>query len=139
MHKSMVKLSPKLRCQRCSVYNKGVLCYHLCKGHFHLTRQRTQIIPLFFYLFSLSELTWIGFTDQKQETDFRWLNGAPLYYRKFNSANPEGRRNQNCVGMIAEFRDLSCSRQDKILCSSIGMPVKCLTFFCFESQFKVKF
>ena len=99
--------------------------------------------PFIFYLthlFSLSELTWIGLSDEGQESDFRWLNGAPLYYQNFNSANPEGRRNQNCVGMIAEFRDLSCSRQDKILCSSIGLFVKYLPLVVsFDSQFKVRF
>ena len=76
---------------------------------------------------SLSGHFWIGFDDIEQESDFRWLNGAPLIYHTFPDTEPNEHRTENCGALKNEKIDnTACSRDEDILCSSIGMHSKVL-------------
>ena len=106
---------------------------NMCTLYEHLLSiiQREQKYYFIFHLsqlISLSHNTWIGLTDEAQESDFRWVNGAPLYYQKFTNSEPNGKRNENCAVMIMTVADLGGSRQENILCSSLGLYVEIVTF-----------
>ena len=98
-------------------------------SHLNLISNLSTEVPIIYYLFypavSLSGHYWIGFNDIEQESDFRWVNGAPLYYLKFPASEPNGRRAENCGALKNEkFDNIACSRDEDILCSSIGKYVQ---------------
>ena len=76
---------------------------------------------LYFLHFSLCDWAFIGLTDEHQESDFRWLNNAPLYYDKWGNSEPNGNRQQNCVRINGNsLEDGPCSDEAVHLCSDIG-------------------
>ena len=74
--------------------------------------------------FSLIPSRWVGLTDEVQESDFRWLNNAPLYYNKIRGNEPNGKRVENCIaikGDTQRFWDGSCDvKMELFLCSTLG-------------------
>ena len=72
--------------------------------------------------FSAVNWAFIGLTDEHQESDFRWLNNAPLYYNKWGNTEPDSQQQENCATKGGtSLHDVSCSRRDlKHLCSDIG-------------------
>ena len=69
------------------------------------------------------EFFWIGLSDEARESDFRWVNNAPLYYQRFQSSNPDQGTAQNCVAIYADntWHDDDCPDLAKILCSTLGI------------------
>ena len=65
----------------------------------------------------------MGLSDEYQESVFRWLNGAPLYYDFWRPGEPRGYNVENCVSASLEtpMVDVTCSRERPYtLCSTIG-------------------
>ena len=85
---------------------------NLIKVLFHLQKQQLRF----------GTYTWLGLSDNEKESDWRWLNGDPLYYTKFNSVEPNGQTVTNCVHMYNSgvWNDAGCSDAYQFLCSSIG-------------------
>ena len=79
-----------------------------------------------YFSFSVSSGTWIGINDEEQESVFRWLNGAPLYYDKWSSTEPNGKRTENCVAIYPDkMHDLRCSTSlSQTLCSTTGKQTR---------------
>ena len=71
---------------------------------------------------SFSGWTWIGLRDDCQESDFRWVNNAPLYYNLWKGSQPGGGNSQNCVDISADTNlDVYiCNTPENHLCSTIG-------------------
>lgn len=46
--------------------------------------------------FTDNERFWIGYTDQGQEGQWRWLNDAPTGYENFGGMDPNGDTDENC-------------------------------------------
>ena len=63
----------------------------------------------------------IGLTDAGQESDFRWLNTAPLYYHGWAPNEPDRQTGENCVKLYGtRFADISCSVDTLFLCLTTG-------------------
>ena len=89
---------------------------------------------------------WIGLDDNEQQSDFRWLNGAPLCFVRFPNTEPNGKSVENCNTLIPHspaIADNQCSRLDQAICSSVGVytshcvfrelsTLTILSIFCFN-------
>ncbi len=83
---------------------------------------------VFFFFFRLSEYSLIGLADSAQESVFRWVNGAPLYYEKWMPfVDPNGAFQENCVVLSSQktMMDIPCesSLPVQALCSTLGQWV----------------
>ena len=81
------------------------------------------IFAFFVFSSSLSSGAWVGLSDEAMESDWRWLNGAPLYY-EMAYEEPQGGRTEQCGGTWYNYRrlyDAPCTwTYYGSLCSSIG-------------------
>ena len=70
---------------------------------------------------STTTWTYIGLSDDQQESDFRWLNNAPLYYNSWGSSDPNAKNTGNC-GVLSgnNLYDIHCTAVCPHLCSTGG-------------------
>ena len=95
-----------------------------------VTSEHTFIVQQFRLLGTEPDRSWIGLTDDEDESIFRWLNNAPLTYETWHEGfdEPNGRSDQNCVLVhhTLKWIDVRCGDNDQkhVLCSTPGEKVR---------------
>jgi hypothetical protein len=61
--------------------------------------------------------TWIGFTDEAQEGDFRWVSGEPVAYTRWNGGEPNDLNGEDYTEMREDgtWNDLPAGQQLRFL------------------------
>ena len=50
----------------------------------------------------MSESTWIGFTDEVEESNWVWISGEPVTYTNWSPGEPNGQREENYGQMYSD-------------------------------------
>jgi len=62
---------------------------------------------------------WIGLTDLKSEGHFQWSDGTPLDFQHWDSDEPDGADNYNCVhtrNPYGYWSDYDCDNRNGVVC-----------------------
>uniref|UniRef100_A0A8C9YQF9 C-type lectin domain-containing protein n=1 Tax=Sander lucioperca TaxID=283035 RepID=A0A8C9YQF9_SANLU len=73
------------------------------------------------------KIMWIGLTDSETEGTWKWVDGTPLTKSSWDSGEPNGGENENCVEMKKfelenSWNDLSCSTRLNWICEMKDRP-----------------
>ena len=63
---------------------------------------------------------WIGGSDREEEGDWRWSDGSPWNFTKWNEGQPSNRSGEQCLqqfGYSKKWNDYKCSYKKHFLCS----------------------
>ena len=62
---------------------------------------------------------WLGATDKKNEGSWVWTDGTPADWTNWNSGEPDGKKNANCLRMRSsgKWSDTMCSKRRPFVCS----------------------
>ena len=119
-----------------STYSFHITCYYLTKPYWKWDTHTILLDKRFLQSFGSSGWTHVGLTDEAQESDFRWVNGAPLYYNRFAGGEPNDQRTRNCIAAsaVASWADGHCSSSRSFICSSTGQVLVLFFSFLFATD-----
>ena len=131
---------PSLNCKILYDENQKSVVAGLCRKSMAQFVHKRQCIPLknlwvcglkinTLSIYSISTWTHVGMSDEAQESDFWWLNGAPLHYSPFYGGEPNNRRTENCIAIPPSlgWADATCSSSNRaFFCSSLGNNISYL-------------
>ena len=64
--------------------------------------------------------TWIGANDIRREGHWRWDNGCPVRYRRWNPREPNNWRNEDCAHFVTRplgrWNDIRCNHRFNFIC-----------------------
>ncbi|XP_059143615.1 pro-epidermal growth factor-like isoform X2 [Physella acuta] len=82
------------------------------------------------YIFSqyraINYHAWIGLTDEQQEGEWKWLDGAPYTFTLWGYGEPGGGLSENCALLrYADWVDTSCFEQWSFICEMVIFIDEC--------------
>ncbi len=69
-------------------------------------------------LIDKEEPLWIGMVDDEVAGEYRWLDGWPVFYTKWDTSEPSKGADEGCVvmGFNGRWNDIKCSNKYGSLC-----------------------
>ncbi|XP_033624617.1 macrophage mannose receptor 1-like [Asterias rubens] len=76
-------------------------------------------------LIDREEPLWIGMVDEEVAGEYRWLDGWPMFYTRWDTSEPSRGANEGCVvmGFNGRWNDTTCSSKYRSLCKYSLNPV----------------
>ncbi|XP_078393937.1 CD209 antigen-like protein C isoform X3 [Cetorhinus maximus] len=67
---------------------------------------------------------WIGLTDRESEGNWKWVDGTPVSFTRWEQGEPNNAAgNENCaIIRSADWNDVSCSDQFPFICEKKALP-----------------